>query len=361
MMRIPVAAPQIGPAELDAVHAVLASGALTQGRQVASFEHEFSRLVADRHCVAVSSGTSALHLGLVALGIGPGDEVVVPSFTFAATANAVRLAGATPVFADIEPDTYCLDPSAVEAAVTHRTAAVMPVHLFGHPADMPAIQRVADRHQLAVVEDACQAHAATLDGVPAGAMGHLAAFSFYPTKNMTTGEGGMIVCADETVARTARLLRNQGMEQRYANEIVGHNARMTDVAAAMGRVQLGRLESFTAARRANAAAYDALLKTVERPESAPGARHVFHQYTIRTADRDRLACALQVAGIGSGVYYPTPVHRLPAYDQALELPVTDTVAHEVLSLPVHPGVSVADVTDVARVVDGTTRVLERAS
>ena len=231
---------------------VLRSGRLVQGQEVAAFEEEFAAIVGGRTCVAVNSGTSALHLGLLAAGIGPGDEVIVPSFTFAATANAVAMTGATPVFADIEPDTFCLDPDAVAAAVTSRTAAVIPVHLYGHPAPWDGLAGVAERHGLLLLEDAAQAHAASYDGIPVGALGDVAAFSFYATKNMTTGEGGMVVCQDEDVARRVRLLRNQGMEQRYRNEIAGLNNRMTDLAAAMGRVQLQaarRLERGAQSRR----------------------------------------------------------------------------------------------------------------
>ncbi len=227
--------PEFGTEEIEAVERVLKSGMVVQGPEVAAFEEEFSSVVAGRTCVAVNSGTSALHLALVASGIGGGDEVVVPSFTFAATANAVRLCGATPVFADIDPETFNLDPSATAAAVTSRTAALMPVHLFGNPAPMSDLRQIAERHGLLLVEDAAQAHGASLDEVPAGALGDVAAFSFYATKNMTTGEGGMVVVRDPSAARAVRLLRNQGMEKQYLNEVVGYNMRMTDLAAAIGQ------------------------------------------------------------------------------------------------------------------------------
>ncbi len=293
-MTVPVAAaaPMIGAEERAAVDRVLASGRLAMGPEVAAFEQEFATLVAGRPCVAVNSGTSALHLALLALGIGPGDEVIVPSFTFAATANAVALAGASPVFADIDPASFCLDPAAADAAVTPRTAAIMPVHLYGHPADTVRLEEVARRHGLAVVEDAAQAHAASDDGRPVGSLGAAAAFSFYPTKNMTTGEGGMVVCADESVARQVRLLRNQGMERRYANEVVGFNLRMTDIAAAIGRVQLTRLGDWTERRRSTAAHYDMALTGVRTPTVRAGAHHVYHQYTVRLArPRSRGGCA----------------------------------------------------------------------
>lgn len=348
---IPLAHPLLGDEERAAVDRVLASGGLAQGPEVAAFEDEFSRLVEGRYCIAVNSGTAALHLGMLAAGIGAGDEVIVPSFTFAASANAVSLCGATPVFADIEPSHFCLDPAAVEAAITPRTAGVMPVHLYGHPAAMPAIESIAERHGLLIVEDAAQAHGAALAGRSVGAFGTVAAFSFYPTKNMTTGEGGMIVTDDERTARTARLLRNQGMEQRYRNEIVGLNARMTDLAAAIGRVQLEKLEGWSKLRRENAAQLDAGLRGVVVPPVAESATHVYHQYTVRSPDRDRLLERLQERGIGCGVYYPTPVHRLPSFAMRLELPQTERAAAEVLSLPVRPDLTRSELAAVVAAVN----------
>jgi perosamine synthetase len=356
VLAVPAAGVQIGEEERAAVERVLASGMLAQGPEVARFEAEFSAYVGDMPCVAVNSGTSALLVALLALGIGQGDEVIVPSFSFAATANAVALTGARPVFADIEPLYYGLDPAAVEAALTPRTAAIMPVHLYGHPAAMGAIAAIAARHGLAVVEDAAQAHLAALDGRPVGTFGAAAAFSFYPTKNMTSGEGGMVVCADETVARTARLLRNQGMEQRYANEIVGYNLRMTDLHAAIGRVQLQRLPERTEQRRNNAAFLTAELTThaagpqLAVPQVAPGAEPVWHQYTVRAPDRDGLMKLLADRGVGTGVYYPTPIHRLRAFDLDLDLPVTAQAADEVLSLPVHAALSQEQLEHVAAAV-----------
>jgi len=243
-----------------------------------------------------------------------------------------------------------VDPDAVDAAVTARTAAVVPVHLFGHPAPMDRITEVASRHGLAVVEDAAQAHAASWDGRPTGSWGTAAAFSFYATKNMTTGEGGMIVLGDEVQARTARLLRNQGMETQYANEIVGYNMRMTDMAAAIGVVQIGRLAGFTEHRRANARILDeALGHLVAVPAVHDRAVHVYHQYTIRAEDRDLLGRRLEHRGVEARVFYPTPVHRLPAFDVRADLPETDRAARQVLSLPVGPHVSPED----ARVVADT--------
>jgi perosamine synthetase len=343
---IPPARPIIGDAEIDAAVRVLRSGMVVQGPEVAAFEQEFSEVVGGRHCVAVNSGTSALQLSLMALGFGPGDEVVVPSFSFAASANAVRLVGATPVFADIEPGSFCLDPDAVAAAITPRTVAVMPVHLYGHPAAMDRIVPLAEQHGLAIVEDAAQAHAAALHGTPVGSFGAAGCFSFYPTKNMHSLEGGMITTGDAQLARTLRLLRNQGMEQRYQNEIVGANMRLTDVAAAIGRVQLSRLDGWTEQRRANAAYLDARLEGVTAPPVADGARHVYHQYTIRVSgDRDAFQAGLTELGIGNAVYYPVPIHRLRPYrtdDGRVgdwKLPETDRAAEEVVSLPIFPSLT----------------------
>jgi perosamine synthetase len=350
----------IGLEERTAVDRVLASGMLAQGPEVAAFETEFAEHVDDRPCVAVNSGTSALLLGLLALGIGPGDEVIVPSFSFAATANAVALTGATPVFVDIEPQHFCLDPAAVLAAIGARTAAIMPVHLYGHPAAMDQLRAIAGRHGLALVEDAAQAHLARWDAAPVGTFGDVAAFSFYPTKNMTCGEGGLVVCADEGVARRVRLLRNQGMARRYANEIVGYNARMSDLHAAIGRVQLRRLPAWTATRRENAEFLSGKLQALDDgcglvlPPVAPGAEPVWHQYTVRVPERDQVAATLAGLGVQSGIYYPTPIHRLPAYDQDLDLPETARAASEVLSLPVHPALSPAQL---ERVVTALTQAV----
>ena len=362
---IPAARPLIGAEERAAVDAVLAGGMVVQGPQVAAFEEEFSaRVVGGAHCVAVNSGTSAQHLAALASGAGADREaeVIVPSFTFAATANSVAITGARPVFADIDPVTFTLDPASVEAAVTERTIAIEVVHLYGLPADMPKILDIARRHGLAVWEDCAQAHAAAIDDEPVGAFGAWGSFSFYPTKNMTSLEGGMITTADAELARRCRLIRNQGMEQQYANELVGLNNRMTDVAAAVGRVQLTRLAGWTAARRANAAALDAGLADapgVVTPHVPPGYTHVYHQYTIRlegasAAERDEVARVLREQWrIGTGVYYPIPNHRLPSlapYAPGVDLPGTERAARECLSLPVHPSLSEADLERIVRAV-----------
>ena len=362
---IPAARPLIGAEERAAVDAVLAGGMVVQGPQVAAFEEEFSaRVVGGAHCVAVNSGTSAQHLAALASGAGADREaeVIVPSFTFAATANSVAITGARPVFADIDPVTFTLDPASVEAAVTERTIAIEVVHLYGLPADMPRILDIARRHGLAVWEDCAQAHAAAIGDEPVGAFGAWGSFSFYPTKNMTSLEGGMVSTADAELARRVRLLRNQGMERQYANEVVGLNNRMTDVAAAVGRVQLTRLAGWTAARRANAAALDAGLADapgVVTPHVPPGYTHVYHQYTIRlegasAAERDEVARVLREQWrIGTGVYYPIPNHRLPSlapYAPGVDLPGTERAARECLSLPVHPSLSEADLERIVRAV-----------
>ncbi len=345
------AKPVIGEEEIEAAVRVLRSGMVVQGPEVAAFEAEFGALVGGRHCVAVNAGTSALLLGLHALGVGPGDEVIVPSFTFAATANAVALTGATPVFADIERGSFNLDAASVAAKVGPRTKAIMPVHLYGNPTEMAPISELAAKHGLAVIEDAAQAHGATLNGVQVGALGDVACFSFYPTKNMHSLEGGMVVTPDEQVARKIRLLRNQGMERRYENEVVGYNARLTDVAAAIGRVQLRKLPAWNEARRANAAKLDAGLSgggalDVTVPPVAPNATHVYHQYTIRVAaeHRDGLQEHLTRERIGSAVYYPIPVHRLAPFAGSPDEGLDETIkaAGEVLSLPVHPSLADED-------------------
>lgn len=355
---IPVAKPLIGDEERAAVDRVLRSGFLAQGPEVAAFEEEFSEhFDLGRPCVAVNSGTSGLHLGLLAAGVGPGHEVIVPSFTFAATANAVALTGATPVFADIEPTSFCLDPGSVEAAVTDRTVGIMPVHLYGHPANMPALQAIADRHGLQIFEDAAQAHGASLGGMPVGCFGRFAMFSLYPTKNMTSGEGGMVSVATPELERMLRLYRNQGMLRQYENEVVGFNNRMTDIHAAIGRVQLTKVAAWTKQRQDNAAYLSAHLEGVATPPIAAGAQHVFHQYTIRVPDdRDGTARALRDEhNVGSGMFYPIPNHELAPFRADVDLPETARAAAECLSLPVHPSLSERDLDRVVLAVNAAAK------
>lgn len=342
---IPAAKPIIGAQERAAVDAVLVSGMLAQGAEVAQFETEFSQVLLDgRASVGVNSGTSGLHLGLLASGVGPGDEIIVPSFTFAATGNAVALTGATPVFADIELEHYTLDVAHVESLITERTKGIMPVHLYGHPFAADAFVALASKYGIDLYEDAAQAHGARLNGRQVGTFGKFGMFSLYPTKNMTSGEGGMVSTSDPEVERRLRLLRNQGMKTQYHNELVGFNNRMTDLHAAIGRVQLTKVLGWTRQRQENAAFLTANLEGVKTPTVAVGAEHVYHQYTLRVAEgRDRLHdLLLEDFNIGSGVYYPVPNHRLPSFNCPADLPNTEIAAKEVLSLPVHPSLSPAD-------------------
>ena len=355
---IPPAKPIIGEEERAAVDRVLRSGMIAQGPEVAAFETEFSdHFKLGRACVAVNSGTSGLHLGLLSCGIGAGDEVIVPSFTFAATANSVALTGATPVFADIAADDFTLDPASVEASITEHTKAIMPVHLYGHPAKMDKLRAIADSHGLLLFEDAAQAHGASLNGTPVGAFGEFAMFSLYPTKNMTSGEGGMVSCADATIERNIRLYRNQGMLQQYHNEVVGLNNRMTDIHAAIGRVQLTKVDAWTRTRQENAAFLSANLEGVTPPPTLDGAVHVFHQYTVRVPeDRDGLAKALKEEyQVGSGMFYPVPNHRLKPFQSSVELPETERAAQECLSLPVHPSLTQEDLERIVAAVNALAK------
>jgi perosamine synthetase len=339
-MKIKLSIPHIGLSEMIAVNKVLRSSNLSQGEEVFGFENDFSRIVGDRQCVAVNSGTSALHISLLSLGIGHGDEVIVPSFTFAATANVVKLVGATPVFVDINESTYNIDEKLLVNFITKRTRAIIVVHLYGLPANMGEILKIAKSHNLFLVEDAAQAHLAEFNGQAVGTFGHAAAFSFYATKNMTTGEGGMAVFSSDKLARNARLLRNQGMETRYKNEIIGFNLRMTNIHAAIGRVQLKKLPSWTDKRIENAMYLtNKLANFLKVPEVPKNIKHVFHQYTVRVPANKRslLIENLNSMGIESGIYYPIPVHELsPFKDRTFNLPVTEIATKEVLSLPVQP-------------------------
>jgi dTDP-4-amino-4,6-dideoxygalactose transaminase len=352
---IPAAKPIIGDDERAAVDRVLRSGMLAQGPEVAAFEEEFSKHVGGRHCVAMNSGTSALHLGFIAAGIKAGDEVIVPSFSFAATANSVALAGGVPVFGDIDLKTFNLDPDHAESLITSKTKAIMPVHLYGHIAAMDRFAEIGKKHGVQIIEDAAQGHLASLNGKNSGEFGTVASFSFYPTKNMTAGEGGMVVTESAEIARTLRLLRNQGQEIRYRNEIIGFNTRMTDIHAAIGRVQLAKLPGWTKQRQENAAFLDANIKGVVTPFVAPGSTHSYHQYTIRVPGnnaevRDKFMEELTKRGVGSGVYYPTPIHRLPSFNLKLDLPETEKLVNECISLPVHPSLTKDELATVAQAV-----------
>ena len=355
---IPPAKPIVGDEEREAVDRVLRSGMLAQGPEVKAFEEEFAEhFRLGRACVAVNSGTSGQHLGLLSSGVRAGAEVIVPSFTFAATANSVALTGATPVFADIDAEDFCLSPAAIEAAITERTVGVMPVHLYGHPAKMDQIMAIADRHGIQVFEDAAQAHGASLHGAPVGTFGSFAMFSLYPTKNMTSGEGGMVSVATPEIERLMRLYRNQGMERQYHNEVVGFNNRMTDIHAAIGRVQLTKVDGWTKQRQDNAAFLDTNLVGVTTPPVAEGAVHVYHQYTVRVPeDRDGFAAALREQyNVGSGMFYPVPNHRLEPFRVTKDLPETEKAAAECLSLPVHPSLSEHDLERIVEAVNALAK------
>ena len=350
---IPVAKPTMGREEEEAVLAVLRSGQIAQGARVAELEARFAALVGTKHAVASTSGTASLHLNLLALGIGPGDEVITSPFTFIASANAILYVGATPVFADIHPCCYNLDPRAVEAKLTPRTKALLPVHLYGNPANMPALMEIAQRHGLAMVEDAAQAHGAAIEGRRVGSFGS-GNFSFYPTKNMTSVEGGMLTTDDDWLADRAQKFRNHGQTDRYRHELLGYNLRMSDIHAAVGLAQFDRLAAYTEARQRNARYLDEGLRgVVETPHVRPGYTHVYHQYTVRIPDgrRDAVAAALRERGVGTGVHYPTPVHQQPIYLERGyrdSLPEAERAAREVLCLPVHPALSEADLETIVR-------------
>jgi dTDP-4-amino-4,6-dideoxygalactose transaminase len=317
---------------------------LAQGTRVAEFEERFAAYCGVPYAIATSSGTTALHLALLAHGLGPGDEVITTPFTFIASANSIRYVEATPVFVDIDPVTFNIDPRAVEEAVTERTRAIMPVHLFGLPCDMDALVGIAERYHLAIIEDACQAHGATYYGRRVGSFG-TGCFSFYPTKNMTTAEGGIITTNDADVADRVRVIRHHGMRRRYYHDEMGYNFRMSDVHAAIGLAQLPKLERFNEARIANAAYLGAHLQNVVTPVTPEGCRHVFHQYTVRVlgGQRDAAVSKLRDLGIGCGVYYPVPVHKQRVY-AGIEstYPEAERACEEVLSLPVHPGLARSD-------------------
>ena len=346
--------PSLGVREKLAVWRQIASGQLAQGPKVALFEKEFGEWIGVRHSIAVNSGTSALHLGILSLGIGPGDEVIVPSFTFAASANAVALSGAEPVFCDVEPDFFCIDPTLVEGLITPATKAIMAVHLYGQMANVEELKRIAEKHGLFLIEDAAQAHGAKLGDLSAGSVGDFSAFSFYPTKNMTTGEGGMITTNNSDLDRSSRLLRNQGMIQRYQNEVVGFNNRMTEINAAIGLVQLTKIDSLNSKRVVNASHLSSGVQDVagvEVPKVRPHSKHVFHQFTILIRDnRDGLQKGLEKLGVQSAVYYPTPVHRLPSFQREYDLPITDALSRSCLSLPINPGLGRKDMDKIAKAV-----------
>jgi len=330
--------------EIDAAVArVLESGQFVLGEEVAAFEREFADYCGASHAVAVNSGTSALQLALLAAGVGRGDEVVTVPFTFVASAAVIDYVGAVPVFVDIEPRTFTMNPSAIEDAVTDRTKAIIPVHLFGHPSDMDPIREVGARHGLTVIEDAAQAHGARYRGLRAGILGDFGCFSFYPTKNLgAAGEGGMVVTDDADGAEQIRALRNWGERVKYEHSIRAYNMRMEAVQAAILRVKLRHLDGWTDRRRRIAHRYDEALDGIglQLPCEMEYARHVYHLYTVRSRERDALKQSLGADGVASGVHYPIPIHRQPAWaDLGYEpdaFPEAQRASDEVLSLPLYP-------------------------
>jgi len=345
-MNIPIAKPYIGEEEKRAVLDVLDSGLLVQGKYVEEFEQAFAGYHGAQHGIAMSNGTTALMASLMAHGVGSGDEVIIPSFSFFATASSVLSVGAHPVFADIDPDTFCMSPDSAEEAITPRTVALMPVHLYGHPADMPRFEEICRRKGLLLLEDAAQAHGAAIGSRCAGTWG-TASFSFYPSKNMTTAEGGMVLTNDDEIARRLRMIRNQGMSQQYLHEVIGYNFRMTNIAAAIGLAQFNRLDYWNLQRQRNAQYFNNHLRRVKTPCVRPEMTHVYHQYTIRFSNginRDEALKKLNERGIGARVYYPMPIHRQPVFQamagyQDLNLPETEKATLQVLSLPVHPALT----------------------
>jgi len=362
LRKIPISKPIIGEEEVEAVKNVLLSGMLAHGHEVELFEKEFAEYIGVKHAIAVVNGTAALDLILKAFEIGPGDEVITTPFTFIATANSILFQGAKPVFADIDPKTYNLDPNDVVEKITDKTKAIIVVHLYGQPADMKAFREIADDHKLILIEDAAQAHGAEFMSRRVGGFGDAAAWSFYATKNLTTGEGGMVTTDNDRVAEKIMLLRNHGQSSKYVHEILGWNLRMTNIAAAIGRVQLRKLDSLNNVRSFNAEYLTrglSGLKGLITPYVDTRVKHVWHQYVIRVAgdspiSRDDLKKILEERGIGTAIHYPIPVHQQPlyrrlGYPQDI-CPNSIKASREVLSLPVHPALNRDDLDYIVNVV-----------
>lgn len=352
---IPIAKPLIGDEEINAVVEVLKSGMLAHGKEVEAFEKEFAEYLGVKHGIAVSNGTAALDVALKALKIGPGDEVITTPFTFIASANSILFQGARPLFADIDPKTYNLDPNDVLEKISDKTKAIIVVHLYGQPADMKAFKEIAEDHGLYLIEDCAQAHGAEFEGQKVGTFGDIAAFSFYPTKNMTTGEGGMVVTNNDELARRADLIRNHGQAEKYLHVELGYNLRMTNIAAAIGRAQLKKLEEWNEKRIKNAKLLSDGISKIDGltpPYVDERVKHVFHQYVIRVEDdfplsREELMAKLREKGIGTAIHYPIPVHQQPLYQKLGYpndiCPNAIEASKRVLSLPVHPAVSREDI------------------
>lgn len=361
---IPISKPFIGEEEKRAVLEVLDSGMLVQGPRVARLEEAWAKACGTKHAIATSNGTTALHIALLANGIGTGDEVITTPFTFIASVNSILYVGAKPVFVDILPCCFNINPDLIEAAITPNTKAIMAVHLYGYPCDMDRITAIARKHGLAIIEDAAQAIGADCCGQPIGSFG-TGCFSLYATKNVHSGEGGMITTNDDALARKLRMLRAHGMERRYYHDMLGYNYRLSDLHAAIGYEQLMRLDEFTAQRRANAAYLNAHIKNpkVVTPMTSCAshrqysAGHVWHQYTIRVTgmDRDEAVKQLTAAGVGTGIFYPVPAHRqqhlLEMGFGDVTMPVAEQMAREVISLPVHPMLSEGDLEQIVAAVN----------
>ncbi|MCK4434624.1 DegT/DnrJ/EryC1/StrS family aminotransferase [Candidatus Bathyarchaeota archaeon] len=350
---IPINAPQIGEEEIKAVTEVMKSGVLTHGLGagpiVTKFEKAFAKFVKAKYAIAVNTGTSALHLAIAGAGLKQGDEVILPSFTFVATAESIVLAGAKPVFVDIYPKTYNISPSKIEKAVTKKTKAVMSVDLYGLPADVHTIRKLAEKHGLTIIQDACQAHGASYRGKPPGAFADAACWSFYASKNMTTGEGGMITTNDDELAEKMRFMRSHGEKEKYKSITLGHNYHMTEMQAAIGCIQLKKLPDFLAKRRENSRKLSAKLgkaESLQLPKEPRGYKHSWYLYTVRlkgarAKKRGQTVKKLKQRGIGAEVYYATPIHLMPYYRKfgKHQLKETEKAAKQVFSLPVHPGVT----------------------
>jgi perosamine synthetase len=354
---IPIAKPLIGEEEKTAVMNVLNSGMLASGPRTEEFEKKFAEYVGTKHAIATTSGTTALHLGLLALGVARGDEVILPAFSFIATANIPLFCDAIPVFCDVDPKTFNLNPEKIEKLITKRTKAIMPVHLYGQAVDMKPIQEIAEKHDVHVIGDACQAHGAVYDGKMVGSFGDVECFSFYPTKNMTTGEGGMVTTNNNEFAELMISLRNHGREKTkwgYEHGRLGYNYRMTDIGAAIGIEQLKKLPKNIQMRQKNAAYFDSHLNNVETPYVLPAAKHAYHQYTVKSKNRDALTQNLKKNEIGFGIYYPQPLHtyeHLKKYTHK-DLKISEFLGNEVVSLPVHPALTKQDLEKIVEVVNG---------
>jgi dTDP-4-amino-4,6-dideoxygalactose transaminase len=356
---IPIANPIIEDDEIQEVVEVLKSGFIAQGPKVAEFEEKFANYVGTEYAVAVSSGTTALHLALLAAGVGEGDEVITTPFSFAATGNSVLYTGAKPVFVDIDPQTYNLDPEKIQEAITPQTKSILPVHLYGQPADMDPISKIASENELFVIEDAAQAHGAIYKGKMVGALGDMACFSFYPTKNMTTSEGGIVTTNNSEMANKIRSLRAHGEKERYKHSVLGYNFRMTDISAAIGVVQLKKLDKFNQKRIENAAYLSEHIneiKGIKAPYVMDEVRHVFHQYTIRVENgsRDDWIKFINENGVGTGIHYPIPIYEQELYQNLgfdYKCPEAEKAANEVISIPVHPSLNVEDLEKIVQVLE----------